>query len=41
MYDDAHVDVLEEALPIQTNHRSKGSKGKEGIHNIKVTILWI
>jgi len=24
MYDDAHVDVLEEALPFQTNHKSKG-----------------
>lgn len=35
MYDDAHVDVLEEALPFQENHISKG------IQNIKVMILWI
>jgi len=26
MYDDAHVDVLEEALPFQTNHKKKGIK---------------
>jgi hypothetical protein len=24
MYDDAHVNVLEETLPFQSNHRSKG-----------------
>jgi hypothetical protein len=24
MYDDAQVNVLEEALPLQTNHKSKG-----------------
>jgi hypothetical protein len=24
VYNDAHVNVLEEALPILTNHRSKG-----------------
>ncbi len=26
MYDNAHLDVLEEALPFQTNHKSKGIK---------------
>ncbi len=26
MYDDAHVNVMEEALPIQMNHKSKGIK---------------
>jgi hypothetical protein len=26
LYDDAHVNVLEEALPFQTNHRSRGIK---------------
>jgi hypothetical protein len=26
MYDDAHVNVLEEALPFQANHNNKGNK---------------
>jgi len=35
MYDAAHLDVLEEALPFQTNHKSKG------IQNVEIMILWI
>ncbi len=27
MYDDAHVNVLEEALPFQANHKIKGIEG--------------
>jgi len=29
MYDDAKVNVLEEALPYQSNHKSKGIKRKK------------
>ncbi len=28
MFDDAHVNVLEEALPFQANHKIKGIEGK-------------
>jgi hypothetical protein len=28
MYDDAHVNVPDEALPFQANHMSKGIEGK-------------
>jgi hypothetical protein len=40
MYDDAHVNVLEETLPFQANHRSKRIEGKK-IQNVEVTIMWI
>ncbi len=29
MYDDEHVNILKEALPIQPNHRSKGIERKK------------
>jgi hypothetical protein len=41
MYDDAHVNILEEALPFQANHKSKGIEGKKRIQDVKVIIMWI
>jgi hypothetical protein len=41
MYDDAHVNVLEEALPFQTDHIGKGIGRKKGIQNVEIMILWI
>jgi hypothetical protein len=38
---DAKVNVLEEALPFQSNHRNKGIKGEKKIQNINVMIMWI
>jgi hypothetical protein len=42
MYDDAHVNVLEEALTFQMDHISKGiGRKKKGIQNAEIMILWI
>jgi len=41
MYDDAHVNVLEDALPFQMDHISKGIGRKIRIQNVEITILWI
>jgi hypothetical protein len=41
MYDYAHVNVLEEALPFQTYHKSKGIEGKNKIQDVVIAIMWI
>jgi hypothetical protein len=35
------VNVSKEALPFQTNYRSRGIERENKIHNIELTILWI
>jgi hypothetical protein len=41
MYDDAHLNVLEKALPFQIDHISTGIGRKKGIQNVEIMILWI
>ncbi len=41
IYNNAHVNVLKEALPFQKDHISKGIKRKIRIQNIKITIMKI